>query len=33
MGDSSQPQQKSAAAGENCDFVIAVIFYPEKQTF
>ena len=33
MGGSTQPLQKFAAAGENCDFVIAVIFYPVKQTF
>ena len=28
MGDFTQPQQKFAATGENCDFVIAVNFYP-----
>ena len=29
MGDFTQPQQKFAAAGENCDFVITVNFYQE----
>ena len=33
MGDSTQPQQKSAGAGENCNFVIAVNFYPVKKSF
>ena len=31
IGDSTQPQQKSAGAGENCDFVIAVNFHPVKK--
>ena len=33
MGGFTQPLQKSAAAGENSDFVITVIFYPVKETF
>ena len=33
MGDSTQPQQKAAGAGESCNFVIHVIFYPVKRTF
>ena len=28
MGDSTQPQQKYAGAGENGNIVITVIFYP-----
>ena len=31
MGDSTQPQQISAGAGENRDFLIAVNFYPVKK--
>ena len=33
MGDFTEPQQKFAAAGENCDFAIAVNFYPVKRNF
>ena len=33
MGDFTKPQQKFAAAGENCDFVIAVNFHPVQRTF
>ena len=33
MGDFTQPQQKFAAAGENCDFVIDVNSYTVKRTF
>ena len=32
-GDFTKPQQKFATAGENCDFVIAVNFYPVQRTF
>ena len=28
MGDFTQPQQKYAGAGENCNIAITVIFYP-----
>ena len=33
MGDFTQPQQKFAATGENCDFVIAVNFTLSKKLF
>ena len=33
MDDFTQPQQKFAAAGENCDFVITVNFYPVQRIF
>ena len=33
MSDFTQPQQKFAAASEDCDFVIAVDFYPVQRTF
>ena len=33
MGDFTQPQQEFAAAGENCEFVIAVNVYPVQRTF
>ena len=33
MGDFTQRQQKYAAAGENCDFVITVNFYLVQRTF
>ena len=33
MGDFNQPQQKFAAVGENCDFVIAVNFYFIQKLF
>ena len=32
MGDFTQPQQKYAGTGENCNFAIAVIFYPGIKT-
>ena len=32
MGDSTQPQQKYAGTGENCNIVIAAIFYPVIKT-
>ena len=28
MGDFTQPQQKYAGTGENCNIAIAVIFFP-----
>ena len=28
-----QPQQKYAGTGENCNILIAVIFYPVNKTF
>ena len=33
MGDFTQPQQKYAGTGENCNIVIVIIFYPIIQTF
>ena len=33
MDDFTQPQQKFAAAGENCNFVIASIFTLSKEHF
>ena len=32
MGDFTQPQQKYAGTGENCNIAIAVIFYPGIKT-
>ena len=32
LGDFTQPQQKYAGTGENCNIAIAVIFYPEIKT-
>ena len=32
MGDFTQPQQKNAGTGENCNIAIAVIFYPGIKT-
>ena len=31
MGEFTQPQQKYAGTGENCNIVIAVIFYPVNK--
>ena len=33
MSGFAQPRQKFARKGENCNFEIAVIFYPVKETF
>ena len=33
MSGFAQPRQKFARKGENCNFEIAVIFYPVKKTF
>ena len=32
MGDFTQPQQKYAGTGENCNIAIAVTFYPGIKT-
>ena len=32
MGDFTQPQQKYAGTGENCNIAIAIIFYPGIKT-
>ena len=32
MGDFTQPEQKYAGTGENCDIAMAVIFYPGIKT-
>ena len=32
MGDFTQPQQKYAGTGENCNIAIPVIFYPVIKT-
>ena len=33
MSGFAQPRPKFARKGENCNFEIAVIFYPVKETF
>ena len=32
MGDFTQPQQKYAGTGENCNIAIPVIFYPVRKS-